>query len=301
MAVANNNTNSTRLFVSDFEKASAPLMLSPNLLPNRHYRIRHNTIGADFDNHCFDVLEFVLCAGGEYTVKVSEQTFKLRKGDILFIPPTASHQFQIQEEGEVFIFLFDNSVFDILSCKANILSFYASAHHLSMSGENHIYSFIYSSVMQMIKYYFSDDESNEVNIYCELYKIVSFMCGSSSAELINVHSDNYNKFVRVLSFIDERYAEELTLDEVATTAGFSKYHFARLFRQHTGTTFYEYLTSKRLTVAKELLLKNIPVADVAFQTGFSNLTSFSRCFKKSEGLSPSDYKKKYAINEKLKI
>lgn len=302
MAVNNNlNSNITRTSVSDSDKVSSLVTLSPDYLQNRHYRIRHNPIPSDFDNHRYEALEFILCTGGEYSVKISEQSFRMKKGDILFIPPSSSRQFQVQENGELFFFLFDPAVFDSLSCKPAILSFYSSVHFLSMSAENHIYSFVYSSVIQMIQLYFADAELCEINIYSELYKTVSFMCGSSAPELLNTHSDIYNKFVRVLSFIDEHYTEDINLETVATTAGFSKYHFARLFKQYTDTTFYEYLTSKRINTAKELLQRNIPVADVAFQTGFNNLTSFSRSFKKSEGCSPSDYKKMYAIDEKMKL
>lgn len=106
MAVNNNlNSNITRTSVSDSDKVSSLVTLSPDYLQNRHYRIRHNPIPSDFDNHRYEALEFILCTGGEYSVKISEQSFRMKKGDILFIPPSSSRQFQVQENGELFFLI----------------------------------------------------------------------------------------------------------------------------------------------------------------------------------------------------
>ena len=134
-----------------------------------------------------------------------------------------------------------------------------------------------------------------MEIYSELLKVVSLMTHSTEAtdeedEKIITHSEIYNKFVRVLTYIENNYSEDMDLESVAKTAGFSKYHFSRLFKQYTDSTFYDYLCSKRILEAKKLLLTNTPVTDVAFQVGFNNLTTFCRCFKKYSGCSPTQYK-----------
>ena len=119
--------------------------------------------------------------------------------------------------------------------------------------------------------------------------------------IANYFSEIYQKFVRVLSYIEANYSEDLNLETVADTAGFSKYHFSRLFKQYTDSTFYDYLCKRRIIEAKKLLVTNMPVTDVAFQVGFNNLTTFCRCFKKYTGCSPTQYKSKITKEENLSV
>ena len=110
---------------------------------------------------------------------------------------------------------------------------------------------------------------------------------------INKHRAHYDKFVSLLTFIDANYQEDLSLEQAADYIGFSKYHFSRLFKLHTNTTFYDYLSHKRVQAAQSLLATDIPITDIAFQTGFNNLTTFCRCFKKCTNCSPTEYRNKF--------
>lgn len=268
-------------------------------LPGYKYRIWHNNQSIDFPSHKHSAIEIVLCTKNIYTATIEDRIYHLREGDILFIPPMKSHQLVAPETGERFFLLFDTDFLDLFTQKNTIIDFFSSEHMLSMGSETHYYPFVYQSLSKIIQIYFANDRMSEVAIYSEVFRIISYLCGSEelvSDDELNVRSDVYNKFTRILSFIEDNYSEDLSLETVANTAGFSKFHFARLFKQYTNTTFYEYLTSKRIVVSKQLLRKNVPVTDVAFQTGFNNLTTFSRCFKKYVGLSPSQYKSQFEHN-----
>lgn len=262
-------------------------------LPGKKYRIWHNDQNVSFNTHRHNALEIILCTGNIYTVIIEDQTYKLREGDVLFVPPNSIHQIVSTEAGERFIMLFDLDFLKYFGMGEDILSFYGKAHLLSMSLHPHLYPFVYSSLSVIIQQYFTNEKMSELYIYTELLKIFGMMYNSEDMNAdfdSSNHTDNYDKFINILSYIDTNYAEELALESVASTAGFSKFHFSRLFKQYTGTTFYDYLCSRRVMVAKNMLSKNMPVTDVAFQTGFNNLTTFCRCFKKYTGLSPSQYK-----------
>jgi AraC-like DNA-binding protein len=105
------------------------------------------------------------------------------------------------------------------------------------------------------------------------------------------------KFMDVCSYIDEHCTENLTLDDIASYSGFSKYHFTRLFKQFTGSTFYKYLNQKRITRAERSLSDmTLSVTDVAMASGFTSMSAFIRMFKIMKGCTPSEFRRMYSPN-----
>ena len=92
--------------------------------------------------------------------------------------------------------------------------------------------------------------------------------------------------------MDLRFAEPLDLDQMAAEAGFSKFHFARAFKDAYGETPANYLTRRRVERAKDLLRSaNLTVTEVCMLVGFSSLGSFSSRFSELVGMSPSAFQR----------
>jgi AraC-like DNA-binding protein len=92
--------------------------------------------------------------------------------------------------------------------------------------------------------------------------------------------------------MDLKFADPLDLDRMAAEAGFSKFHFARAFKDAYGETPANYLTRRRVERAKDLLRSaNLTVTEVCLLVGFSSLGSFSSRFSELVGLSPSAYQR----------
>jgi AraC-like DNA-binding protein len=93
--------------------------------------------------------------------------------------------------------------------------------------------------------------------------------------------------------MDRAYAEPLDLDALAREAGYSRFHFARSFRDTYGLTPRVYLSARRVERARELLrTANLTVTEICYLVGFSSLGSFSARFKSEVGLSPSEYRER---------
>jgi AraC-like DNA-binding protein len=99
----------------------------------------------------------------------------------------------------------------------------------------------------------------------------------------------YRRVVQAKLFIDDHFAENIDLDNIADEAYFSKFHFIRLFKSIYNKTPHQYLIQVRIEKAKLLLATEISVSDVCFSIGFTSMGSFSSLFKRVVGISPSHF------------
>lgn len=92
-------------------------------------------------------------------------------------------------------------------------------------------------------------------------------------------------------YIENHLAEELTIEALAAQIPMSPFHFARAFKAAVGEPPHRYITQRRLERAKILLLvTQLSVAEVAYQTGFSNQSHFTAQFRKTIGMTPKQFR-----------
>ncbi|MEH6989543.1 helix-turn-helix domain-containing protein [Cytobacillus firmus] len=83
----------------------------------------------------------------------------------------------------------------------------------------------------------------------------------------------------------------LTIDHVSSEFSLAPRMYSKRFKEYTSIYFKEFLIKARMIQAKKLLIQNLPVTTVCLDTGYEDLTHFSRMFKKTYGITPSKYKK----------
>ncbi|MCR5650834.1 MAG: helix-turn-helix domain-containing protein [Lachnospiraceae bacterium] len=99
-------------------------------------------------------------------------------------------------------------------------------------------------------------------------------------------------------YIEENYVKDISLDDVAGYAEVSPYYLSRIFKEETGETFMEYLTSLRMKKAIELMKDpEYSIKDICSEVGYADPNYFSRIFKKSEGVTPTEYREKILLKE----
>ncbi len=104
----------------------------------------------------------------------------------------------------------------------------------------------------------------------------------------------YNEIIdRAKKYIQENYQnEDMSLQSVASKVNVSSNHFSTIFRKETGENFIDYLTAVRMDKAKELLcLTGMKSSDVGFEVGYRDPHYFSYIFKKTQGMSPKEYRR----------
>jgi AraC family transcriptional regulator len=112
----------------------------------------------------------------------------------------------------------------------------------------------------------------------------------STPRLAATHADRRRLDVAI-ERIESDFKVPLALSDLALEAGLSPFHFLRVFRRFTGTTPHQYLLDTRLRHAARMLLDSArPVTEVAYESGFADLSNFVRTFHSRIGASPREYR-----------
>jgi two-component system response regulator YesN len=118
----------------------------------------------------------------------------------------------------------------------------------------------------------------------------------------NKRNNRYGEIIwKAKKFIDENYSDSsLSLNMVAEYVNMSPSHFSTIFSQELNMTFIEYLTSVRISKAKEKLrTTNLKSSEIAYRVGYNDPHYFSHVFKKETGFRPTDYRSSYTVKSEI--
>ena len=208
------------------------------------------------------------------------------------------HKIEAPKEGCRFIYLIDLGDITSMSGFTGIKPLLTKFIHLTPDSHPQICDELHRILAHMRDEYFNSSEFYELSIFSDIYKLFVLLGRDhlkktdAFAGLNQITKKEYlHRFNSVLNYINECYAEDLTLEMVAEHSGFSKFHFSRLFKKYTGTTFYDYLIYKRLQAAEQMLAEaDLSITDVALRTGFSSISTFNRTFKRKKNCTPREYR-----------
>jgi AraC-like DNA-binding protein len=270
-------------------------------------RIWYNDLAVNFESHWHTATEIILPVMNSYTVNVGNVCYHLNIGDILVIPPGELHELIAPSSGARFIYLFDISSISKLKGFSTLHPLLNQPILITSEAYPKIYEAEYNLLLQIRNEYFAVNNLRELAIYSMIISFyVQIGCNHYETDFLNPYirpnkqKEYIEKFNEVLDYIDNHYMVNITLESVAKSAGFSKFHFTRLFKQYTDTTFYDYLIYKRIKVAQDLLSRpELSITEIAYQSGFSTISTFNRIFRKLKNCTPTGYRIVHSNNHKL--
>lgn len=268
---------------------------------NSAIRIWRNDQNINFNAHWHTALEIIIPVENWYDAEAHGELFHLMPGDILVIPPGELHSLKAPETGSRFIYIIDISSISKLHGFAGVQAILTAPLHITKASSPHLYDDVSRTLLQMRKEYFELNEFAELTIFSLLLNFfVTLGVNRFNNTVLFPNTRLYkqkeyiSKFSDVLDYIDTHYMDSFTLDDVASTAGFSKYHFSRLFKQYTGFSFCAYICQRRIKIAEELLAQpNLSITEIAMQSGFPSISTFNRVFRQQKNCSPTEYREKH--------
>ena len=140
----------------------------------------------------------------------------------------------------------------------------------------------------------SDDYIRDMRINEKLAVLLTVLMEQSGHSEEGTESGKRLELSSIKAYLDEHYAEKIVLDDLAERFFINKFYMTKIFKATYGTTIINYLISKRITRAKQLLrFTDLTMDEISVEVGMDSANYFSRAFHKVEGISPSEYRKQW--------
>lgn len=248
--------------------------------------------------HPFVEILVSLYDNNEVTVNFTKHV--LKTNDLVIIYPGELHSCNQVNENAFIIVQFPFDLLMIMGDFNRNISMYYQYHCIKYDPANIDADRMVYLIKQMPDFYFSDTLFSEVRIYSlllEFFVKLGQYCINAKKEGFSGDTGIDFKSTKLMAeaclYISQNCTKPLALEDVANYIGISKYHFSRLFNKYTDMTFVDFLNAERIKRSETLILNpNLRITDIAFDSGFSSVSSFNRCFKKFKGISPSEFRGK---------
>ncbi len=261
-------------------------------------KLYHNVQVEDYPLHWHTALEIIMPVKNKYTVMVDGKTHEIAEGDIWITPPGTLHALLAPPDGERMIMLFDYSLICNLKGMDSLLHMLHPYTLITENEQPDLRRRLQFYLGEISREYDTKSPFAEACVYSFMIRFfvtlgrVSLNANTRFPGITNSKQHEYvEKFMMVCNYITDHCTENISVDDLSDLAGFSKFHFARLFKQFSNMSCYDYLTQKRIAHAERLLIKpDISITEVAMQSGFNSLSTFNRIFKAAKNCTPSEYK-----------
>ena len=244
----------------------------------------------DFSYHYHDFHKIIVFISGKVTYHIEGKAYHLKPRDILLVSQGAIHKPEIDPsvpyERYIFWIRDDLSCQELNNCfqKANDRSF--NIVRADSALQERLKDLLPEIEQTLQNKHFGDTVlRNALFTQFMIYINRIFLRTSSSPDKKTYSSDT--QVEQLLKYINRNLSENLSIDQLANRFFFSKYHMMRKFKNETGYTIHNYITSKRLLMARSLISQGMPVMKAAQASGFHDYTTFVRAYKKQFGKAPS--------------
>ena len=244
----------------------------------------------DFSYHYHDFHKIIVFISGKVTYHIEGKAYHLKPRDILLVSQGAIHKPEIDPsvpyERYIFWVRDDLSCQELNTCfqKANDRSF--NLVRADSALQERLKDLLPEIEQTLQNTHFGDPVLRDA-LFTQFMIYINriFLRTSSSPDKKAYSSDT--QVEQLLKYINRNLSENLSIDQLAERFFFSKYHMMRKFKNETGYTIHNYITSKRLLMARSLISQGMPVMKAAQASGFHDYTTFVRAYKKQFGKAPS--------------
>ena len=254
----------------------------------------------DYPPHWHSAIEIVYVIENDYNIIVNNKTYCLCENDVLFIASGDIHEINTHNNKGKRIFIqFDISTLDGFGNVLLVNPFLSQTRHITKKNDAPLHALLANQITTIIAEYEKKDFAYPLSMNARVYDILVIL-SRHFIDKVNIHTaatpekkiHGLNKINNAFKYIEQTFKEEIGLKDVADAAGFSEFHFSRVFKEITEKSFVDYLKTFRIKKAEKLLLHSSDtITNIALSCGFNSIVTFNRAFKEVKGCTPSQYRK----------
>lgn len=254
--------------------------------------------------HWHEEYEFLVITKGTGTASLNTRTTHIAAGDILFINTGIVHSFRGEMDDPLGFFALDFGR-ELLSSYGNddiqqkYISRQANGELIfrdHFRREDPVWECIHTPLEEIHALCAQNMEENELLIKSDLLRIWHYLCRDAEATAFSLKKKDDEKVLmikQILQYIQENYAQNLTLSGLAERFHMSEGQFCRFFKSQISMTAIEYLNYYRIGAACDRLKEGTaPISDIALECGYNNISYFNRTFRRYMHCTPGEYRER---------
>ncbi len=256
--------------------------------------------GGQIPSSSREMYEMICVTDGSAEYWVEDQYYKLKAGDILFVPAGVMVSATLKQRGcpferhGVWMTRRFMTFLKLQDDEADYTYTQAENQHrylLRLSPE------LFEGVQDAFEIVAAECRSDRLNAELSTKAMLSALmvqlnriANANGSEVML--AGNENRLSPVLTYIHGHCTEALTVESLAEMFEYSPSHLAHSFKKQMGTSLYHYVLMRRLQIGRDAMLNGVPVKEAYQRCGFGDYAGFYRAFTKEYGMSPQQYKKR---------
>ncbi len=253
--------------------------------------------------HCHDYYEFYIhLRGGEF-MGVDNQLFLLKPNQVFILPPFSMHGLSCTGEMRNYERAYLNlspEVLRILGCGQIDLDQFFRAH---TAGGVCTYQLEERDAEQFVAWInrirenqqdpsYESDPFHRYQNYVLMMAVLNLLC-RTMRDTSPVEGEPFGNAIiqEILSYINNHYTQPIRIENLARSFGVSVSWLSHEFVRFTNRSVYDYVLYRRVMLARQQMMGNASLNDIAYQCGFNDYSNFLRSFSKIAGMPPSQYRK----------
>ncbi|MFT9056003.1 MAG: AraC family transcriptional regulator [Ethanoligenens sp.] len=255
--------------------------------------------GMELRRHWHEHMQLYVVLSGSAVLECEKRKLQITAGDITVINSNELHYLKsLSDDLKIYVvrvdlpFLFSNQVD---SCQTKYFA-PLSQNRITFSTLIREDEQVAMCVTEVLKEYENHDLGYELAVKSAIYRLIVLLLRHHVEKILtpkefSAKAYSLMRFDTVLQTIQTRYAEKITVNELAQHANITVFYFCRIFKQVTGKTFTEYLNETRLEKPTEYLAKkDLNITEIALKSGFDSVNYYSRLFRRKYHMSPKTFR-----------